>query len=140
MINAINNTQQTVQPSANVLFNGSNVRTKSCRSCCGWLNHNINSGLFEITKPGIYEITFSANVAPTVAGPIILNITNSGENIIGGEMKTAGTTEGVFENVSASILIEVPCNCCDTFTIKNNTLTNPITVDVGPSIVITKLA
>ena len=140
MINAINNVQQTVQSGANVLFNGSNVRTKSCSSCCGWLNHNINSGLFEITKQGKYSITFSANVAPTVAGPIVLNITNGGENIIGGEMKTAGTTESVFENVSATILVEVPCNCCDTFTIKNNTPTNPITVDVGPSITITKLA
>lgn len=140
MINAINNVQQTVQPGANVLFNGSNVRTRSCTSCCGWLNHNINSGLFEITKPGIYQITFSGNVAPTVEGPITLNITNSGENIIGGEMKADGNQVGVFENVSATILVQVPCNCCDTFTIKNNTPTNPITVDIGPSIVIEKLA
>lgn len=51
MINAINNIEQTVQPLANILFNGSNVRTASCNSCSGWLNHNINSGLFEITKP-----------------------------------------------------------------------------------------
>ena len=51
MINAINNVNQNIAPTANVLFNGSNVRTKSCNSCCGWLNHNINSGLFEITKP-----------------------------------------------------------------------------------------
>ena len=51
MINAINNVNQNIAPTANVLFNGSNVRTKSCNSCCGRLNHNINSGLFEITKP-----------------------------------------------------------------------------------------
>lgn len=139
MINAISNIEQTIQPLANVLFNGSNVRTGSCNGCRGWLNHNINSGLFEITKPGIYEITFSANVAPTVAGPIILNITNSGENIIGGEMRTAGTTVDVFENVSTTILVEVPCSCCDTFTIKNNTPTNPITVS-NPSIVIERVA
>ena len=139
MINAINNINQTVQPLANILFNGSNVRTRSCSSCCGWLNHNINSGLFEITKPGIYEITFSANVAPTVAGAITLNITNSGENIIGGQIQTAGTTAGVFGNVSKTILVEVPCNCCDTFTIKNSTLTNPITVS-DPSLVIERVA
>ena len=140
MINAISKINpQTVQPTANILFNGSNVRTRSCNSCCGWLNHNINSGLFEITKAGIYEITFSANVAPTVAGQITLNITNSGENIIGGQMQTSGSTANVFENVSSSILVEVPCNCCDTFTIKNNTPTNPITVN-NPSIVITRVA
>ncbi len=140
MINAINNVQQTVQPGANVLFNGSNVRTRSCSSCCGWLNHNINSGLFEITKPGIYEITAKADVSPTVAGAITLNITNSGENIIGGELRALGTTVGEFETVSASILVEVPCNCCDTFTLKNNTPTNPITVDISPSFIIKKLA
>lgn len=139
MINAINNTTQTIQPLANVLFNGSNVRTRSCNSCCGWLNHNVNSGLFEITKAGIYEITFSANVAPTVAGAITLNITNAGESIIGGQMQTAGTTIGTFENVSSSVLVEVPCNCCDTFTIKNNTPTNPITMN-NPSLIITRVA
>lgn len=140
MINATNNTVQTVQPGANILFNGSNVRTRSCSSCQGWLNHNINSGLFEITKAGVYEIHFNANVSPTVAGPITLDITNAGETILGGTMKTAGTTPDVFENVSATILVEVPCNCCDTFTIKNNTPTNPITVDVSPSIVIKRIA
>ena len=139
MINAINNTVQTIQPGNNVLFNGSNVRTRSCSSCCGWLNHNLNSGLFEITKPGIYEITFSANVASTVAGPITLNITNSGENIIGGQMQADGNQVDVFENVACSILVEVPCNCCDTFTIKNNTSENPITVN-NPSVVITRIA
>jgi len=139
MINAINNVDQTVQPGANILFNGSNVRTKSCNSCCGWLNHNINSGLFEITKPGIYEITFSANIAPTVAGAMTLNITNSGENIVGGTMAASGTTVGTFQNISKTILVEVPCNCCDTFTIKNNTPTNPITVN-DPSIVIERVA
>lgn len=139
MINAINNTNQNVAPAANVLFNGSNVRTRSCNSCCGWLNHNINSGLFEITKAGVYKIDFNANVAPTVAGAITLNITNAGENIVGGEMKTTGATANVFENVAASILVEVPCNCCDTFTIKNNTPTNPIVVS-QPSITIERIA
>ena len=54
-------------------------------------------------------------------------------------MRTAGTTEDVFENVSTTILVEVPCSCCDTFTIKNNTPTNPITVS-NPSIVIERVA
>lgn len=139
MINAINNATQTVQPLSNILFNGSNVRTSSCTGCGGWLNHNLNSGLFELTKQGIYEITFNANVAPTVAGAITLDITNSGENIVGGEMTTAGTTVGTFENVSATILVRVPCNCCKTFSVKNNTATNPITVS-NPSFTITRLA
>ena len=137
MINAINTIEQTVQPTANIIFAGSNVRTNSCNSCCGWLNHNDNSGIFTITKPGIYKIHFNANVAPTVAGAITLNITNAGESISGGEMKTAGTTAGTLENVAAEILVRVPCNSSVIITIKNNTATNPITVS-QPSLTINK--
>ena len=140
MINAVNtNPVQTVQPGANVLFNATNVRTKSCKSCCGWLNFNsINSGIFEITKPGFYFIHFNGNVAPSVAGQITVNITNAGENIIGGEMQSPGTTVDVFESISAGILVEVPCNCCDIFTVKNTT-TDAVDFN-NPSLTIFKLA
>lgn len=140
MINAVNtNPVQTVQPGANVLFNATNVRTNSCKGCRGWLNFNsVNSGIFEITKPGIYFIHFNSNVAPTVAGQITVNLTNAGENIIGGEMQTAGTTVGTFENIASGILVTVPCNCCDIFTVKNNT---EEAVDFNnPSLTIFKLA
>lgn len=136
MINAVNPINQTVQPTANVIFTGSNVKTNAC-GCNGWLSHNDNSGLFTLTKPGIYKIHFNANVAPTVAGVITLNITNAGENIAGGEMQTAGTTVGTLENISAEILIKVPCNTSVVVTVKNNTATNPITVS-QPSLVITR--
>ena len=140
MINAINtNPTQTVEAGANVLFNGSNVRTNSCRSCQGWLNFsNLNSGIFEITKAGIYEIHFNANVSPTVAGQITVNLTNAGENIIGGEMQTPGTTPDTFENIAAEILVQVPCNCCDIFTVNNNT-ENPVVFN-NPSLSIERLA
>ena len=140
MINAVaTNPTQQVNAGANVLFDGTNVRTNSCKCNGGWLNFStLNSGIFEITKPGIYEIHFNANVSPTVAGQITLNITNAGENILGGEMQTAGTTVGTFENVASEILVEVPCNCCDIFTIKNNS-DNPITIN-NPSFTIERLA
>ena len=140
MINAVNtNPVQTVGAGQNVLFNGTNVRTGSCNGCRGWLNFNaVNSGIFEITKPGIYKIHFNANVAPTVAGQITINLTNAGENIIGGEMQTAGTTVDVFENIAAEILVQVPCNCCDIFTVKNNT-DNPVEFN-NPSLTITRVA
>ena len=139
MINAINSVNQTVQPTANVIFSGTNVQTNACNSCCGWLSHNNNSGIFTLTKPGIYRVHFNANVAPTVAGAITLNITNAGENIAGGEMKTAGTTVGTFENVAAEVLVRVPCNSSVVLTIKDNTATNPITVS-QPSLTITREA
>lgn len=136
MINAVNPIDQTIQPSANVIFTGSNVRTNAC-GCNGWLSHNDNSGLFTLTKPGIYKIHFNANVASTVAGAITLNITNAGENIAGGEMKATGTTVGTFENVDAEVLVRVPCNSSVVITIKDNTATNPITVS-QPSLTITR--
>ena len=37
MINAVNPINQTVQPTANVIFTGSNVRTNAC-GCNGWLS------------------------------------------------------------------------------------------------------
>jgi hypothetical protein len=140
MINAIStNPVQTVNAGANVLFDGTNVRTNSCKPCQGWLNFStLNSGIFEITKAGIYEIHFNANVAPTVAGQITVNLTNAGENIIGGEMQTAGTTVDTFENIAAEILVQVPCNCCDIFTVKNNS-ENPVVFN-NPSFTIEKLA
>lgn len=140
MINAVNtNPVQTVEAGQNVLFNATNVRTNSCKSCQGWLNFNaVNSGIFEITKPGYYFIHFNSNVSPTVAGQITVNLTNAGENIIGGEMQSPGTTVGTFENISAGILVQVPCNCCDTFTVKNN---SDEAVDFNnPSLTILKLA
>ena len=140
MINAVStNPAQTVNAGANVLFDGTNVRTNSCKPCQGWLNFStLNSGIFEITKAGIYEIHFNANVAPTVAGQITVNITNAGENIIGGEMQTPGTTVDTFENIAAEILVQVPCNCCDIFTVKNNS-ENPVVFN-NPSFTIEKLA
>lgn len=137
MINATNATIQTVQPNANIVFTSSNVRTNACNSCCGWLNHNQNSGIFTITKPGIYIVHFNANIAPTVAGAMTLNISNAGESIAGGQMQAPGATVGVYDNVSAEVLVRVPCNSSTVITIKNNTLTNPITVD-QPSLTITR--
>ena len=140
MINAINILAQTIEPDQNVIFTGYNVLTaSSSNGCSGWLNHNEGSGLFQITKPGIYQISFNANVTPTVAGEIVLNISNSGESIAGGEMRTPGTTVGTFENVSAMILVRVPCGGSTTITVKNNTPTNPITLE-DASLVITRVA
>ena len=53
-------------------------------------------------------------------------------------MQTPGTTVDTFENIAAEILVQVPCNCCDIFTVKNNS-ENPVTFN-NPSLTIEKLA
>jgi hypothetical protein len=140
MIDAINSITQSIAPTQNVIFNGANVRTNSCNSCCGWLSHSDGSGIFTLTRPGIYRVHFNGNVTNTIAvAPITLDITNAGENIPGGTMTTTPAALGAFENVSSEILVRVPCNSSVAITIKNNTATNPIQVN-QPSLVITKVA
>lgn len=138
MIDATNPIVQSVQPGQNVIFTGTNVVTNSCNSCCGWLVHNTNSGIFTITKPGIYRVHFNGNVTNTVAvASITLDITNAGESIAGGTMTTTPAALGSYENVSSELLIRVPCNTSVVVTVKNNTATNPILVS-QPSLVITR--
>lgn len=139
MINSTNPINQAVAPTTNVLFTTNNFVSNKCNTCCGSINHNDGSGIFSIVKAGLYRITFNANVAPTVAGAITLNITNAGESITGGEMKTAGATIDTFENVSAEVLVKVCPNQTAIISVKNNTPTNPITVS-QPSLVIERVA
>lgn len=128
MINSTNAAVQTVESTKNVLFSNDRIRTNSCKSCCeGWLSHDLGSGLFTITKPGIYEIGFNANVAtPTDVelNPITLNITNAGESISGGEMVTTPAAVEEYYNVAATILLRVTCNSSVTISIKNNSANN----------------
>ena len=137
MINATNNVPQTVATNANVLFNTNHVTTNSCNSCRGWLNHNVGSGLFTLTKGGIYAITFSGNVASTVAGIVTLAITNAGEAISGGIMTQPGTVVGDSYTLSKTVLVRVPCNSSVVITVKN-TSADPITVQ-DPSLTIERL-
>lgn len=137
MINATNNVTQVVNANANVLFNSTNVISNACNSCRGWLNHNTGSGLFTLTKAGVYEVSFNANVSATVAGsPVILGITNAGENISGGIMQQPGTVVDDLYSVSSTVLVPVPCGSSVVITIKNNSV-NPINVD-NPSLTITR--
>lgn len=122
MINSINTTVQTVVTTQNVIFSADRVKTNSCKSCCGgWLSHSIGSGLFTLTKPGIYKISFNANVANSAGtGPIVFDITSSGESFSGGEMVVTPSTASAYFNISSTILVQVPCNSSITISVKNN--------------------
>ena len=138
MINSTNNAVQTVADGANVLFNVDRVRTNSCKSCCdGWLCHDSGSGIFTITKPGIYLVRYSSNVAnPTTAGEITMNISSSGESITGGEMIATPTAVEAYFNIAASILVKVCQGSSAVVTIKNNSGADVLVS--APSIVITR--
>ena len=122
MINSVNPLVQTVNNSQPVIFTSDNVKTKSCKSCCdGWLVHQNNSGLFNIVKPGIYEIEFNADVAqPTTAGEITLDISQSNTLIPGGRMITTPTVVNAYFNISGQVLIRLVCRETSSISVINN--------------------
>ncbi len=131
MINSFNEAVQTVATQANVTFLSTRVRTGSCCGCGGWLNHDNGSGIFTITKPGIYRIHFNGNVAIPTGGtvaPITVAITQSGEVLQGSEMVSTPAAVETFNNISSSVLVRVPCNVGAVIGVKNIG-TDPISVE-----------
>lgn len=115
------NTLQTVAANNNVLFIDTPVRG----SCS--IIHRDDSGL--VTLRGItnqcrarFKATFGANVAlpagATVA-PITLALAINGEAIGPATMISTPAAAEEFNNVSASIYLNVPAGCCYTISVKN---------------------
>lgn len=124
MAEFINPIPQTVAINNNVLF------TDTVVSPCPKVRHREGSGIFTL-KGGRYLVSFNGNVAiPTgeTVGAITLAIALNGEALQGGIMIVTPAAVEEFQNVSAMIYVDVPCNCCYTLSVKNIGAT-PITVD-----------
>lgn len=115
---------QTVQANQDVLFTATPVDGN-----CSIL-HREGSGL--TTLRGItsgqcrarYRVTFGGNVAvPTTgtAGPITLAITIDGEPVGSATMISTPGAVNLYNNVAASIFIDVPKGCCSQITVRNTT-------------------
>lgn len=137
MINSTNIAEQTVATNGNILFANTQVRTCSANCCNGWLNHNAGSGIFQIIKPGIYEIQFNTNVSSATAGVINLAISSNGEILQGSQMNTTNVANNVY-NVSSNRLIRVCGNGSTTLSV-SNVGANDITI-TNPNIIIKKVA
>lgn len=120
MINSVAVATQAVTANNNVLFPTDRIRTKSCNSCCGWLTHDLGSGLFTLTKPGIYEIQYNANVTSATAGQASLVLKQNGENIGGTQSIYTIATANALGNVAATTRVSVPCGASYTITLTNN--------------------
>lgn len=136
MIESINTIEQTVIPNNNVLFNADVVRTRSA-NCCGWLTRSNGSGLYQITKPGLYRIDFSANITSAAAGPVSFAIKNNGE-ILGGSQMIFTATANATQNVSTFRYIRVCCGGSATISV-GNVGAGSVTVS-NPNIAIEKVA
>jgi len=136
MIDSVNTLEQTVLTNNNVIFSSDAVRTR-CASCCGFLNHTSGSGLFQLTKPGIYEIDFNANATSATASTIQLGIRGNGEVLQGSQMTTTATANSTY-NLSAKRLVRLCGNSSLTITVANIG-TGSITI-ANPNIIIKKVA
>lgn len=136
MKDTTNIVDQIVNANNNILFANTQVQTCSA-NCNGWLNHTSGSGLFQITKPGIYEIQFNGNVASTVAGTINLAMRSNGEILQGSQMNVTNVANNVY-NVSANRLVRVCGNGSTTITI-SNVGANAVAIS-NPNIIIKKVA
>ena len=108
MINSIGVASQTVAVGQNVLFPTDRVRTRSCQCACkGWLAHDLGSGLFTLTKPGIYEVEYSANITSATLGEASLDLELDGEIIGGTRSIYTVATASALGNVDGSTLVQV---------------------------------
>lgn len=118
MIDAVNAPVQTVASQGVVLFGSTRINT----GCS--VRHEQGSGRFVATKPGVYEVSFNANVAVPTGGtvsPITLDILQDGEPIAGSKMITTPAAVGNLANVSATILVRVyQCCGCTSIAVRNS--------------------
>lgn len=122
-------TPQTVAENENILFmNGSNACKK------GFITHRNGAGLFRLKSGscgGIYEVTFTANIAIATGGtvaPISVALQEDGETLGNAIATVTPAAVGDFVNVSISTLIPVTCGCCASVSIENVSTGNAIDV------------
>lgn len=104
MIEAVNTAIQTVEPNGTLVFSSTSVN----RGCT--VRHRQGSGRFTALKPGVYKVSFQANVAiPTggTAGAISLDIVQDGESLAGSRMISTPAAVDTYNSVSAVVLAEV---------------------------------
>lgn len=134
MINSVA-APQTVAVGENIIFTRDRVRTVSCRTCCGWLQHAEDSGLFILSKAGIYDIEYNADIASAIQAPLILQLKINGEPIPASQSIFTEWQGNTLGHVNNRILVEVPCGSSLTITLGNTSTAADIDVDVANIII-----
>ena len=128
---------QTVAADENILFlNGDR--------CCkkGFILHNNTSGVFRLkgickncATRAVYKVNFHANVAvaPAADGgvlqPIIVALSQNGETMQNTVSAVTPAAIGDQWVVNFETMIELPCGCCDTISVRNISATTAIEVE-----------
>lgn len=113
---------QTITAGSVVTFDSTAVRP----TCCMAFREGSGTVILKGQQNGKrrYLISFEGNVAlPTGADvvPISLALALDGEPIESTRMISSPATAGVFNNVSVSTYIDVPCGCCLGVSVENTT-------------------
>lgn len=138
MINAFVNIPVDLAVGAILPFAGARAITNASKVCNGgWLYHADGSGQFQITRPGIYRVDFSAEVTAAAAGDIELTLNTNGEALAGTRMGATLAAADDLANLSTGALVVVPCGASVTITVANASV-GEITVD-SASLVITRV-
>ncbi len=135
MVNAVNVAAQTVNVNAPVLYASTRIQTGG-RACCAAATHQPGTGVVNLRKPGIYEVTFNGNVATAAAGTAVVNIQTNGVNIPGAQATVTTAVDNIY-SVSLTTLIQVCCNETVSVSISNGS-TVALTV-ANADITVTKL-
>ena len=128
---------QNVAVNENILFlNGDR--------CCkkGFIVHNDASGVFRLkgickncAPRAIYKVNFHANVAVAPADdggvlePIVVALSQNGETARNTVSAVTPAAIGDQWVVNFETLIELPCGCCDTISVRNISATTAIEVE-----------
>lgn len=136
------NAIQTVQTGSNILFNTTPV------GGCGAIMHRDGSGI--VTLRGLtttqdrarFRIMFGANVAlpagVSPVSPIYFDIAINGEPIPTSAMISTPAAVSQYNNIFASLFLDVPTGCCSQIAIQNLSTTS---VDVqGANLIIERVA
>lgn len=139
--------EQLVAVDENILFLNGN-------RCCkkGLIIHNDNSGVFRVKGickscafKATYMVHFQANVAVADAAdggvlePITIAIVQNNEVIRTAEFTVTPAAIGDDWGVNLVALIDVPCGCCDTISVRNISDTTAIDV-TNANIIIDRVA
>ena len=112
--------------------------------CCkkGFIVHNDSSGVFRLkgickncAPRAIYKVNFHANVAVAPADeggvlePIIVALSQNGETARNTVSVVTPAAIGDQWVINFETLIELPCGCCDTISVRNISATTAIEVE-----------
>lgn len=113
MADMVTTTAQEVAAASSVTFATNRVWTR-----CNNMQHEPSSARVTL-MPGLYRVSFSANLTSTAAVEAIVEIRQDGEAIPGAVIHD-NLTAAEYTAVSTTVEVRVNCPCCSNLSVYNN--------------------